>query len=70
MKKYRYVIDHGCTGCDGCRWECPADAIELDERGMPHINQEKCVGCGNCWNNCASEAISRTPIESEDKTNK
>lgn len=54
MKKIAVV--RGCTGCDTCRWLCPAQAITFDHKGA-HVNPESCIGCGICIQNCASEAI-------------
>lgn len=54
MKKTAVVI--GCTGCDSCRWACPAEAISFDHAGA-HVDPEKCIGCGTCVDECASEAI-------------
>lgn len=62
MKKYRYEIE-GCRGCDSCRWECNAGAIEFTIEGVAVIDQAKCVGCGACYNTCPAEAVRRIPVE-------
>jgi ferredoxin len=56
-KMNKYVINRGCKLCDACYWNCPVQAIYI-ENDRAHINQEKCTGCGQCYDNCANEAIS------------
>ena len=67
MKKTAVVI--GCTGCDSCRWSCPAKAISFDHTGA-HVDPEKCIGCGTCVDECASEAIHIKEIMEGDENEK
>lgn len=55
MKKY--IIEGGCTFCGTCVFECPEEAITMDDNGAS-IDQKKCISCGSCYENCASEAVS------------
>jgi NADH-quinone oxidoreductase subunit F len=46
-----------CTGCDLCKKECPAGAIDGGVR-QPHvIDPGKCVKCGNCIDVCKFNAV-------------
>lgn len=42
------------TLCRSCYDECPifAEAIRMDEKLQPVVNEAKCVGCGICENVC------------------
>jgi ferredoxin len=52
-----YFIGHNCIGCQVCRMNCPASAIDFgDDRNV--INQKKCIHCGTCYQNCPLTAIS------------
>jgi Na+-translocating ferredoxin:NAD+ oxidoreductase RNF subunit RnfB len=42
----------GCIGLGDCMAACPFDAIRMDERGLPQIDQAKCTGCGICVREC------------------
>jgi ferredoxin len=52
-----YFIGYNCIGCQVCRMNCPASAIDFgDDRNV--INQKKCIHCGTCYENCPLTAIS------------
>jgi ferredoxin len=52
-----YFIGYNCIGCQVCRMNCPASAIDFgDDRNV--INQKKCIHCGTCYENCPLSAIS------------
>lgn len=52
-----YFIGYNCIGCQVCRMNCPASAIDFgDDRNV--INQTKCIHCGTCYENCPLSAIS------------
>lgn len=64
MAEIIYQVTQGCTFCNTCVLECPAQAISMTEQGA-RINPAKCRGCGICAENCASEAIQ--PVKAEGK---
>lgn len=43
-------------GCQVCASTCPYEAITLDDRGRPVIDQGKCNGCGACEYVCPSSS--------------
>ncbi len=57
------VIDpHLCvawdwTGCIECYEICPYDAISLDAKQRPVVDEVKCNGCGLCENICPSSSM-------------
>lgn len=50
-----------CTGCGGCRDECPRGLLQKDTRGLPFVDfsQGHCNFCGECVDACARGALSR-----------
>ncbi len=56
-KVYR-INAAACPGCGKCINSCPVNAIseiELDEKWVVIIDQEKCIGCGECVLFCPIE---------------
>lgn len=49
--------EQGCVGCGACVASCRKGAIELDERGVAHVNEEACIGCGLCVRACPQDII-------------
>lgn len=43
------AFDGGCSICEN---GCPFEAINLNDSGIPSIDEEKCNGCGICENIC------------------
>ncbi len=44
-----------CTGCGICVDECPATAIELNDKAK--VDEDECTDCGTCVDSCPSIAI-------------
>jgi len=43
---------YGCLGLGDCIRECPFNAIEMGEKGLPYIIEENCTACGICVKIC------------------
>ncbi len=54
-----------CLGYGDCVAACPFDAIELNENGLPVIDEEKCTGCGKCVKACPKNIIILAPEAAE-----
>lgn len=52
---------HGCLGYGDCVKVCPADAIEINARGIAVINEEKCISCSKCVKECPKNIIEMMP---------
>ena len=71
IKKPRGVaqlLDGKCIACGArCQSVCPADAIEMNDKGEPIIDVKKCIGCQKCIRVCPAEALVLyyTPEEQE-----
>lgn len=53
-----YYIDKDiCVGCDICRKNCTADAIQGEIKQSHSIIANKCIKCGNCINICSFNAV-------------
>lgn len=50
-----------CSGCGGCRDECPRGLLQKDAGGFPFIDFSKgaCDFCGECVDACARGALTR-----------
>lgn len=50
-----------CSGCGGCRDECPRGLLQKDADGFPVIDfaQGACDFCGECVDACARGALTR-----------
>jgi len=54
---------YGCLGFGDCVEACPFDAIHMNDKGLPVVNEEKCTGCGLCAEACPRDIIVIEPIE-------
>jgi len=62
------LIPNKCIACGArCQSSCPAEAIEMNEKGEPIVLADKCIGCQKCVKICPAEAIEMffTPEELE-----
>ena len=61
------LIPGKCIACGArCQISCPADAIEMNDKGEPIIDTEKCIGCLKCVKVCPAEALEMVyPAEEE-----
>jgi ferredoxin len=53
----------GCLGYGDCVSSCEFDAIELDNHGLPVVDQAACVACGDCVAACPRDLFSLESIE-------
>jgi len=52
------LLEGKCIACGAlCQAECPADAIEMNDRGEPIIILENCIGCKKCVKVCPASAL-------------
>ena len=56
-------ISDDCIKCKTCVRNCPADAIDIDNKTF---NLEACIGCYGCINRCPKHAISSASSEVEE----
>ncbi len=62
------LIPDKCIACGArCQMSCPADAIEMNERGEPIISPEKCIGCRKCVKVCPAAALEMYLTPEEEK---
>lgn len=56
---------YGCLGLGDCVRECPFDAIEMNEKGLPFIIEEKCTACGICVTTCPRNLFEIIPKDQD-----
>jgi NADH-quinone oxidoreductase subunit I len=66
LKDTPQVEDKKCIGCSKCEKVCPADAVQMVQKGLnekgkpikrPQFDDDKCVSCEQCLDNCPKDAI-------------
>ncbi len=57
------LCSYGCLGFGDCVEACPFDAIHMNDKGIPVVDEEKCTGCGLCAEACPRNIIVIEPIE-------
>ena len=55
-------ISDACIKCGTCVRNCPADAIDIENKTF---DLDACIGCYGCINRCPKHAISPTSPELE-----
>jgi electron transport complex protein RnfB len=43
---------YGCLGLGTCVLSCPFNAIAMNKKNLPVVNEDLCVGCGKCVEAC------------------
>jgi electron transfer flavoprotein alpha subunit len=62
------LITGKCIACGArCQTACPADAIEMNEKGEPIIDIDKCIGCRKCVKVCPADALEMVFTPEEEK---
>ncbi len=52
------LLDGKCIACGArCQSACPADAIEMNDKGEPIVLLDKCIGCQKCVKVCPATAL-------------
>ncbi len=51
------ACSYGCLGFGDCVEACPFDAIHMNDKGIPVVDEEKCTGCGLCAEACPRDII-------------
>jgi len=46
-----------CISCQTCAKICPVDAISLNKKNQPKIDENKCIKCQTCEICCPVKAI-------------
>ncbi len=52
---------YGCLGYADCVRVCPFDAISMNEKGIPVIDEDKCQNCGKCVKECPKQLFIVVP---------
>lgn len=52
---------YGCLGYADCVRVCPFDAIAMNEKGIPVIDDDKCQNCGKCVKECPKQLFIVVP---------
>ena len=56
------VCDIGCLGLGTCVRACPFNALKINERGLPEVDDKKCTGCGTCERVCPKHIIKLSSV--------
>ena len=51
----------GCLGLADCEVACDFDAIRMDAKALPVVDEEKCTACGDCVDACPKDLFSLQP---------
>lgn len=62
------LIEGKCIACGArCQMVCPADAIEMNDKGEPIVDTKKCTTCMKCVKTCPASALERFYTPEEEK---
>ena len=53
--------EYGCLGLGTCAVSCPFDAIEMNDKGLPVVDEDLCTGCGECVKICPRDIMALLP---------
>lgn len=51
----------GCLGLGDCERACRFDAITMDPRGLPVVDEARCTACGDCVRACPKDLFHLVP---------
>jgi electron transport complex protein RnfB len=57
------ACDYGCLGLGTCAVSCPFDAITMNSKGLPVVDEDLCTGCGECVKACPRGIMTLVPRE-------
>lgn len=52
----------GCLGLGDCDVSCDFDAIQMNEFGLPVVDEDKCTACNDCVEACPLDLFSLQPV--------
>jgi electron transport complex protein RnfB len=53
----------GCLGLGDCVKACKFKAIEINDKGIAEVINDKCIGCGLCVKKCPRDIIKHVPSD-------
>ncbi|MFY0627442.1 MAG: RnfABCDGE type electron transport complex subunit B [Reichenbachiella sp.] len=55
----------GCLGHGDCGVVCDFDAIQMNDQGIPVVDEDKCTACGDCVEVCPKDLFSIQPMSNQ-----
>ncbi|MCM8804456.1 MAG: RnfABCDGE type electron transport complex subunit B [Candidatus Omnitrophica bacterium] len=56
---------YACLGLGDCVKVCPVNAMKMNDKNLPEIDEKRCIGCGKCAEVCPKNIIKLIPKEKE-----
>lgn len=56
---------YGCMGFGDCEAVCPFDAIEMNDNGLPEVDEDACTACNKCVEECPHDLFVLAPVSGE-----